>query len=107
MCKSVSLYENVTYEAQLHVTDPLLRYTLKLSLTTCSPLFVFSTKSGYMHFSGAYVFTTVLKDHNCLLLQLKKMTATVLTGLDTIIIFNVTIFLSLALLMLALTTEKY
>ena len=35
------------------------------------------------------------------------MTATVLTGLDRIIIFNVTIFLSLALLMLALTTEKY
>ena len=107
MCKSVSLYENVTYEAQLHVTDPLLRYTLKLSLTTCSPLFVFSTKSGYMHFSGAYFFTIVLKDPNCLLLQPKKMTATVLTGLDTIIIFNVTIFLSLASLMLALTIEKY
>lgn len=61
-----------------------------------------------MHFSSAYVFTTVLKDHNCLQLQLKKMTATVLKGLDRIIIFNVTIFLSLALLlMLALTTEKY
>ena len=97
----------VFMEAELHVTEQLLRYTLKLFLTTCSPLFVFSTKSDYMHFSSAYVFTTVLKDHNCLLLQLKKMTATVLTGLDTIIIFNVTIFLSLALLMLALTTEKY
>ena len=99
----------VFMEAELHVTEQLLRYTLKLFLTTCSPLFVFSTKSeyNYMHFSSAYVFTTVLKDHNCLQLQLKKMTATVLTGLDRIIIFNVTIFLSLALLMLALTTEKY
>ena len=97
----------VLMEAELHVTEQLLRYTLKLFLTTCSPLFVFSTKSDHMHFSSAYVFTTVLKDHNCLQLQLKKMTATVLTGLDRIIIFNVTIFLSLASLMLALTTEKY
>lgn len=99
----------VFMEAELHVTEKLLRSILKLFLTTCSPLFVSSNKSGYMHFSSAYVFTTVLNEHNCLPLQLKKMTAPVLTGLDRIIIFNVTIFLSLALLMLALimTTEKY
>ena len=78
----------VFMEAELHVTEQLLRYTLKLFLTTCSQLFVFSTKSGYMHFSSAYFFTTVLKDRNCLQLQLKKMTATVLTGLDRIIIFK-------------------
>ena len=97
----------VFMEAELHVTEQLLRSTLKLFLTTSSQLFVFSTKSGYMHFSSAYFFTTVLKDPNCLLLQPKKMAATVLTGLDTIIMFNVTIFLSLASLMLALTIEKY
>ena len=71
-----------------------LKFLFQLRVTTCT-------------FQVPFFFTTVLKDHNCLLLQLKKMTATVLTGLDTIIIFNVTIFLSLALLMLALTTEKY
>ena len=81
----------VFMEAELHVTEQLLRDILQLFLTTCSPLFIFSTKSGYMHFSSAYFFTTVLKDHNGLLLQLTKKTATVLTGLDKIIIFNVTI----------------